>query len=67
MATPMKSSPAQPVPSSAATSHMNALASKHAGLEAQLRREQARPNPDAAMVQELKKHKLRLKEEIARG
>ena len=52
--------------SSAASSHMNALQSKHAVLEARLHDEMARPVPDAATIQELKKQKLRLKEEIAR-
>lgn len=52
--------------SSAASSHVNALHSKHAGLEAQLRDEMARPVPDTAMIQKIKKSKLRLKEEIAR-
>ncbi len=50
-----------------ASPHVDALQSKHAGLEAQLRDEQARPIPNAAMVQEIKKQKLRLKEEIARS
>ncbi|MBV7259139.1 YdcH family protein [Erythrobacter crassostreae] len=48
-----------------ASSHVNALQSKHAGLDAKLRQELARPVPDAATIQALKKHKLRLKEEIA--
>jgi hypothetical protein len=52
--------------SSAASSHVNALQTKHAGLDAQLRDELARPSPDAAMIQSIKKQKLRLKEEIAR-
>ena len=52
--------------SSAASSHVNALQSKHAGLEARLRDEMARPAPDASMIQALKKQKLRLKEEISR-
>ena len=51
----------------AASSHMNALQTKHAGLEARLRDEQARPIPDAAKVQHLKKQKLMLKEEITRS
>lgn len=51
---------------SSASAHVNALQSKHAGLEAALRDEMARPAPDAAMVQAIKKQKLRLKEEIAR-
>jgi len=50
----------------AAASHIHALQSKHAGLEAQLRKEMARPSPDAATVQSLKKRKLALKEEIGR-
>lgn len=49
----------------AVSSHLNALHSKHAGLEARLRDEMARPVPDTAMIQSLKKQKLRLKEEIA--
>ncbi|MEE4205874.1 MAG: YdcH family protein [Erythrobacter sp.] len=51
----------------ASISHVQALQSKHAGLEARLRDEMARPAPDAARVQSLKKQKLRLKEEIERG
>ncbi|MDJ0978948.1 MAG: YdcH family protein [Erythrobacter sp.] len=47
-------------------SHVHALQSKHAGLDAKLREELARPSPDAATVQYLKKRKLALKEEIAR-
>ena len=58
----MASSPA----SDHATSHVNALQTKHAGLDAQLRDEMARPAPDAAMIQSIKKQKLKLKEEIAR-
>ncbi|MEE4289342.1 MAG: YdcH family protein [Erythrobacter sp.] len=49
-----------------AASHVHALQSKHAGLEARLREELARPSPDAATIQTLKKRKLALKEEIAR-
>ena len=48
------------------TSHVDALQTKHAGLDARLRAEMARPAPDAAMVQDIKKQKLRIKEEIAR-
>jgi len=51
--------------STAVSSHLNALQSKHAGLEARLRQEMARPVPDTATIQVLKKRKLRLKEEIA--
>lgn len=48
-----------------ASSHVNALQSKHAGLEQRLHQEMIRPAPDTAMIQQLKKEKLRLKEEIA--
>jgi hypothetical protein len=48
------------------TSHVDALTNKHAGLDARLRAEMSRPAPDAAMVQDIKKQKLRIKEEIAR-
>lgn len=58
----MASSPA----SSAPNPHVNALQSKHAGIEARLRDEMARPAPDPTMIQSLKKQKLKLKEEIAR-
>jgi hypothetical protein len=39
---------------------MNALQTKHAGLEARLREELARPVPDAATLQFLKKQKLKI-------
>lgn len=52
--------------SSAASSHVDALQTKHAGLEAAIRDEMARPSPDAAAVQSLKRQKLKLKEEIQR-
>lgn len=51
--------------STAVSSHLNALQTKHAGIDARLRDELARPVPDTATIQSLKKQKLRLKEEIA--
>ncbi|MEM9312853.1 MAG: YdcH family protein [Pseudomonadota bacterium] len=51
---------------SGTASHVHALQSKHAGVDAKLREEMARPSPDAATIQYLKKRKLALKEEIAR-
>lgn len=51
--------------STAGSSHITALQTKHAGLEARLREEMARPVPDTATIQSLKRQKLRLKEEIA--
>jgi len=51
---------------SPASGHVDALHTKHAGLDARLREEMARPSPDAGLLQDIKKQKLRLKEEIAR-
>ncbi|MFA9201651.1 MAG: YdcH family protein [Cypionkella sp.] len=47
------------------SSHAHALQSKHEGLEARLREELSRPAPDAGTIQELKKAKLRIKEELS--
>ena len=47
------------------STHVQALQSKHAGLEARLREEMNRPAPDHAKIQQLKKRKLRIKEELA--
>lgn len=46
-------------------SHVSALQLKHAGLERKLAEEQGRPMPDLATIQDLKKRKLRIKEELA--
>ncbi|MEO9463746.1 MAG: YdcH family protein [Marinomonas sp.] len=48
-----------------ATSHITALETKHAGLEAQLHDEMTRPAPDEVTIHALKKKKLRIKEELA--
>jgi len=53
--------------SAAHNSHVSALQTKHAGLEARLRDEMARPAPDAAAVQALKRQKLKIKEEMQRS
>lgn len=45
-------------------SHVSALQLKHAGLERQIAEELSRPVPDIAIVQTLKKRKLRIKEEL---
>ncbi|WP_338467263.1 DUF465 domain-containing protein [Novosphingobium sp. ZN18A2] len=47
------------------TSHISALQSKHAGLERQIAEESARPAPDEVVLMELKRRKLKIKEEIA--
>ncbi|MCM8730140.1 YdcH family protein [Hephaestia sp. GCM10023244] len=45
--------------------HLSALAAKHEGLERQISAESQRPLPDTRMLADLKKQKLRLKEEMA--
>lgn len=45
--------------------HSSALQAKHAGLEQKIAAETRRPAPDTALIADLKKRKLRLKEEIA--
>ena len=47
------------------SSHVSALQQKHEGLDRRLREELSRPAPDAVLIQDIKKAKLKLKEEIA--
>ncbi len=47
------------------TTHISALNAKHAGLDARIRTESARPSPDSLLVATLKKRKLAIKQEIA--
>ena len=47
------------------SSHVAALQAKHNGLEQRLRDEMSRPAPDEMVINELKKLKLKLKEQIA--
>ncbi|WP_239807344.1 YdcH family protein [Croceicoccus hydrothermalis] len=47
------------------STHVTALETKHAGLERQIRDEELRPAPDATRIKDLKRRKLRIKEEIA--
>ncbi len=49
------------------TSHVSALQLKHAGLERQIQEEMNRPMPDNAVIQTLKKQKLRIKEAITQN
>ena len=48
-----------------ATTHQTALESKHATLDRRIADETGRPQPDTVLIADLKKQKLRLKEEIA--
>ncbi|AEI37192.1 MAG: YdcH family protein [Zymomonas mobilis subsp. pomaceae] len=45
--------------------HLSALFAKHAHIDARLRAEVIRPNPDFTVVSRLKKEKLRIKEDIS--
>ena len=47
-------------------SHIQELADKHHKLDEQIQEELHRPHPDDIALSELKKRKLRLKEEIER-
>lgn len=47
-----------------AMSHVTALRSKHAGLDSKLRAEMSRPAPDDATIRQIKKQKLRIKEQL---
>ncbi|WP_226016272.1 YdcH family protein [Novosphingobium sp. FKTRR1] len=49
------------------TSHISALQTKHAGLERRIEEELGRPFPDGGRLMELKRRKLRIKEELSRS
>ncbi|WP_374764053.1 YdcH family protein [Yunchengibacter salinarum] len=46
--------------------HVEALNSKHARIENAIHTEETRPNPDTIRLMQMKREKLRLKEEISR-
>lgn len=46
------------------TAHQTALEAKHAGLDRRIDDESHRPAPDAMVLADLKRQKLRLKEEL---
>ena len=46
------------------SSHVAALQSKHAGLEARLKNEMNRPAPDDTTIKQIKLEKLRIKQEL---
>ena len=45
--------------------HVEELASQHAALHARIDEEENRPHPDEDLLHQLKKEKLRLKDELA--
>ncbi|URW76387.1 YdcH family protein [Sphingomonas donggukensis] len=49
------------------TAHQSALEAKHATLDEKIAAEQGRPAPDQGIIADLKKRKLRVKEELAIG
>ncbi len=44
--------------------HVESLQRKHAGLERQIAEEMTRPSPDETLLRDLKRRKLKLKEEL---
>lgn len=44
--------------------HLSALEAKHAGLDRRIQSETQRPLPDTQLIADLKKQKLRVKEEM---
>lgn len=46
------------------TAHISALEAKHASLDSRIAAEQARPAPDRLVIADLKRRKLRVKEEL---
>jgi len=47
------------------SSHVAALQAKHEGLEQRIHEEMSRPAPDSAIIQTLKKQKLKIKEALS--
>jgi hypothetical protein len=45
---------------------LDSLKAKHAALESQINDEERRPFPDQALVHDLKKQKLKIKDELQR-
>jgi hypothetical protein len=45
--------------------HVAALKAKHQALEEKIQEEEARPHPDDVTLHQLKREKLRIKDEIA--
>ena len=49
----------------ALTSHMDSLKAKHSDLETRIADEERRPHPDESFISDLKKQKLRIKDELS--
>ncbi|MCG2840464.1 YdcH family protein [Sandaracinobacter sp. RS1-74] len=50
-----------------ASAHLEALNARHALLDGKIAAEMSRPVPDSATIGQLKRQKLKVKEEIQRG
>lgn len=50
-----------------ASSHLDALKSRHADLDAKIAHEERRPAPDMALLAQWKKQKLKVKESMVAG
>jgi hypothetical protein len=50
-----------------ASAHLEALSARHAVIDGKIANEMMRPMPDSTAIAELKRQKLKLKEEIQRG
>jgi hypothetical protein len=48
-----------------AAEHVESLKAKHQDLEHMIDEEEGRPHPDEALITQLKRQKLRIKDEIA--
>ena len=48
------------------TEHLDSLKAKHLDLEHLIEQEEARPRPDEDRIHELKRQKLRIKDELER-
>ena len=48
------------------STHISALQTKHADIERQIQAEITRPLPDETLVAQLKRKKLKIKEELSR-
>jgi hypothetical protein len=46
------------------SAHLSALQAKHAGLDRLIQQELTRPAPDESVIRDLKRRKLRVKDEL---
>jgi hypothetical protein len=61
----LQPSTAREISPMALTSHMDSLKAKHTDLETRIADEERRPHPDENFINDLKKQKLRIKDELS--